>query len=598
MKTIARFIAIALFTSTAVQIASGCAAYPDRQQASIKEVPISPDTGKTADLVLLARVWGYLKYFSPVISERNIDWDKVLIDQLKAMDENPNAGVLPSIRTMLDSAAPSAPSGRKSGAKQLADAKEIEKVNVNHEWIASAKQLGRAEKDRLTALADYFKPFKNKYIITPDVSGYPSPQFKEETYGKDFLPEKHFRLLALFRYWNIIEYYLPAKYQQQGQWPAKLARFIPDFADANTDRAYAQALIRLNAAITDGHSIMPTFAKFPEYVLPGRLIRLPFTMAVIGDTVFVHQTDSGFAELSGMRPGDRVHNINGMPVIRYVDSLRAMMSDPRREMKDYYISVSAMLRMMPASGDTLKVGYESGGQPKTFRVKYGEEDVARYLAIGARAWAKQQEAQKQEVPPPGMRMLEGDILYIDPAKWSGKMADTTRELLTKAKSLIIECRTYPNFDFINFTHFLFKKQTECILWNGTISYPGLTKTVEYKRGPDRKVHFKGKVVVLIAEKSVSRPEMLTMIVKARKGNTVLIGRTTGGADGDVTQIPMVGNQEMRFVISGLGVLYPDGGYTQGIGIVPDVEVPLTVAEFTGGKDVIYQRALQYLAANP
>ncbi len=548
--------------------------------------------------MLLARVWGYLKYFSPVISERNIDWDKVLIDQLKSMDENPAAGVLPSIRTMLDSAALSAPSGRKSGAKQLADAKEIEKVNINHHWIASAKQLGQEEKDRLTALADYFKPFKNKYIITPDVSGYPSPQFREETYGKDFLPEKHFRLLALFRYWNIIEYYLPAKYQQQGGWPAKLARFIPEFANADTDRDYARALIKLNAAITDGHSIMPTHAKFPEYVLPGRLIRLPFAMAVIGDTVFVHQADSGFAELSGMRPGDRVHTVNGAPVSRYVDLLRANMSDPRSEMKDYYISVSGILRMMPGSGDTLTVGYESGGQAKTFRGRYGDEEIAQYGAAGARAWAKQQEAQKIAAPKPAMQLLDGDILYIDPAKWSGKMADTTRELLSKAKSLIIECRTYPNFDFINFTHFLFRKQTECILWNGTIGYPGLTKTLEYKRGPDRKVHFKGKVVALIAERSVSRPEMLTMIVKARKGNTVFFGRTTGGADGDVTPIPMVGNQDMRFVISGLDVLYPDGGYTQGIGIGPDVEVPLTVAEFAGGKDVIYQRALQYLAANP
>lgn len=589
MKIRSRLIALTLLLSS-VALTFSCTGHPAKSTRAPVAIDVS-DTGEIADLKLLARVWGYLKYFSPVVSERNIDWDKVLISQLQYLESHPQGGIQQAVRTMLDSAAPNAPTGKKTGARQLEDAKDIEKVNIDHSWIDKAPQLSASDKERLYALADYFKPFPNKYIEF----GGASPKFKEETYGNNFLPEKHYRLLALFRYWNIIEYYLPAKYQQKGTWPATLAKFIPEFASANTERDYARALLKLNAAITDGHSMIPNYPRFSEFVLSGNIMRIPFAMGLTGDTVVVLHTDSGFSELSGIRKGDRIHTINGVQVTKYADTLKTMMSDPRDEMKDFSLSMSGLLSMLPVKGDSLTIGFERDGKRKTFSTPYGSREMELYKAANKKAMEAMMEAKKLQPAGPAMRMLDGDVLFIDPLKWRGSMADTTRTLLAKAKALVIECRTYPNFDFINFTHFLFRKQTDCILWNSTISYPGLTKTARYPRGPDHKIHFKGKVVALISERSISRPEMLTMIVKARGAETTLIGRTTGGADGDITLIPMVGNQGMRFVISGLGVLYPDGSYTQGIGIVPDIVVPNSIEQLTGEKDVILERALQYLA---
>lgn len=584
-----RLIALALFLPVSF-LSLACTGHQSESTRTPVAINVS-DTGKVADLKLLASVWGYLKYFAPEISKQNMDWDKVLISQLEYLESHPSGGIQLCIRTMLDSAAPEAPSGRKTGARLLEDAKDIEKVNIDHSWIGKAPQLNEADRKRLYALADYFKPFPNKYIEF----GGPSPKFKEETHGKAFLPERNYRLLALFRYWNIIEYYLPAKYQQKGQWPAILEELIPEFAGAATDRDYGRALLKMNAAITDGHSMVPIYMKFSELVLSGKIMRLPFVMGLVGDTAVVLHTDSGFTELSSIRKGDRVYTINGVPVTRYTDTLKTMMSDTRDEMKAYGLSASGLLSMLPVNGDSLTIGYERAGKRTSFSMPYGLREMEQYKAAAKKATEARVALMKQQPLAPAMRMLEGDVLFIDPLKWRGTMADTTRQLLAKAKALIIECRTYPNFDFINFTHFLFKKQTDCILWNATVPYPGLTKTTRYQRGPDHKIHFKGKVVALISERSISRPEMLTMIIKARGGETTLIGRTTGGSDGDITVIPMVGNQEMRFVISGLGVLYPDGGYTQGIGIVPDIVVPNTIEQMLGEKDVIFDRALQFLA---
>ncbi|UYQ93817.1 S41 family peptidase [Chitinophaga horti] len=585
MKTITRIFALFLLAFATYQ----AAAHPARKEPAA-------NTAQTSDLVLLARVWGYLKYFSPAISERDIDWDKVLITQLQYLDENSAAGIGQPLKEMLDAAIPVMPSGKKTGARQLAKAKAIEKVNVDYSWIRNASQLSTSDKERLLALADHFAPFRNKYVDAPEVAQRPSPVFKEDSYGKQYLPEKYYRLLALFRYWNIMEYYLPAKYQQNGTWPQTLAKLIPEFTAADTDRAYGLALMKLNAAITDGHTIMPTRPKFNELIFGSRLVRLPFSMGVIGDTVLVTHMDSGFAEISGMRRGDRILDLNGKPVRQYADSLKAFMSEPRDVIKEFHLTRSGMLQRIPAPANLMLVTFERAGKQHQFAMEYKEKEQAMYARSARNYMLRQVEQEKQQPVKPAMRMLEGDVLFIDPSKWTGTMADTTRKLLAKAKSLIIECRTYPNFDFINFTSFLFKRSTKCLVWNRVSVYPGLTKTMDYVRGPDHTIHFKGPVVALISEASLSRPEMLTMIIKARGGNTRLIGRATAGADGDVTPIPMVGDQQMYFFISGLGVLYPDGGYTQGIGIPPDIEVPNSLDQLDGTRDVIFERAVEYLAS--
>ena len=82
-------------------------------------------------------------------------------------------------------------------------------------------------------------------------------------------------------------------------------------------------------------------------------------------------------------------------------------------------------------------------------------------------------------------------------------------------------------------------------------------------------HYPGKVVVLVDEVSLSQAEYTTMAFRASP-RTVVVGSTTAGADGNVSQIPLPGG--LRTAISGIGVFYPDKRPTQRIGIVPDVEV--------------------------
>jgi C-terminal processing protease CtpA/Prc len=69
----------------------------------------------------------------------------------------------------------------------------------------------------------------------------------------------------------------------------------------------------------------------------------------------------------------------------------------------------------------------------------------------------------------------------------------------------------------------------------------------------------------------------------------VIGSTTAGADGDVSSFALPGN--LRTMISGNGVYYPDGRETQRVGIVPDIEVKPTLQGIRAGRDEVLEKAI-------
>jgi C-terminal processing protease CtpA/Prc len=104
-------------------------------------------------------------------------------------------------------------------------------------------------------------------------------------------------------------------------------------------------------------------------------------------------------------------------------------------------------------------------------------------------------------------------------------------------------------------------------------------------------HYGGKVVLLVDEVSQSQAEYTTMAFRAAPG-TIVIGSTTAGADGNVSQIPLPGG--LRTMISGVGVFYPDKRPTQRIGIVPDIEARPTLDGIRTGRDEVLEAALRHI----
>ena len=49
------------------------------------------------------------------------------------------------------------------------------------------------------------------------------------------------------------------------------------------------------------------------------------------------------------------------------------------------------------------------------------------------------------------------------------------------------------------------------------------------------------------------------------------------------------------MISSIGIYYPDGGETQRIGIVPDIEVKPTIDGIRNGKDELLEKAIELIS---
>lgn len=127
---------------------------------------------------------------------------------------------------------------------------------------------------------------------------------------------------------------------------------------------------------------------------------------------------------------------------------------------------------------------------------------------------------------------------------------------------------------------------------GNVNTPGLfTFTANLQNGNTNTAYYKGKIVVIVNEKTQSQAEYTTMAFYTAPDITV-IGSTTAGADGNVSEIRLPGG--VSTYISGIGVYYPDGSETQRSGVKIDEVIKPTIKGIKEAKDELLDRAIEII----
>ena len=194
---------------------------------------------------------------------------------------------------------------------------------------------------------------------------------------------------------------------------------------------------------------------------------------------------------------------------------------------------------------------------------------------------------------PAYRKLADDIGYITLQTIQPADIDSIKQAFADTRGIIIDIRNYP----ATFVPFLlgswfvreptpFAKSTV-----GSTLHPGQFLVSDPLEISPTDTTYTGTVVVLVNELTQSQAEYTTMALQAGV-NTTVIGSTTAGADGNVSEIALPGGLYTR--ISGIGILYPDGRETQRIGIVPDLTVRRTLAGVRAGRDELLDRAVDLI----
>ena len=150
----------------------------------------------TDNLYYTCKVWGFLKYHHPNISAKDVDWDNELKGMLSLMDEVKSAKKRNALlKSWIDELGP------LDSLPALPKSNEYIEIKPDVEWIYDKNSLGKNLSQALIYLKDKGN-HQNKYYA---YSRAMLPVFQETAEWES--GNKFHYILALFRYWNAIEYF-------------------------------------------------------------------------------------------------------------------------------------------------------------------------------------------------------------------------------------------------------------------------------------------------------------------------------------------------------------------------------------------------------
>ncbi|QIX63000.1 hypothetical protein HER32_18205 [Hymenobacter sp. BT18] len=527
-----------------------------------------------ARLATVARVWGLLKYYHPQVARGAVNWDSVLVVTIPRVRGAATAAAFEkSLQDMCAAAGPLDP-GRES-ANSPAPA-----------WLRADACLTPALRQQLTEVVQRYHPQDNVYVSKKYQQYILSqPIFPgEKDYADLVYPAAEYRLLGLFRLWNVIEYYYPFKAGTARKWDNVLTSYIPAFAAAPDTLAYHQLYQKLAAELRDSHTGVSSSILNKQRAGYGAS---PFFASYLrGKMVVDRLISDSVAKAADIRLGDMITHLDGQPVEKVRTALRPYFSAStpgalERDLNNYLLGGPV--------GQHLRLTLQRNGRLiHTNTSHYHWDDIKPGGRYG----------NPSAPPKPGWEVLTGGIGYLRPNAVRYEQLDSILQQLKQQPVIIFDVRSYPDWRMgEKIARHLYPGKTRYLKWAEVdAQQPGRVYTAPdtAKPAPPNAALYQGRVFVLCNELTQSAAEGLVMALQAYS-RTVTVGSQTAGANGNMTALVLPGNIEVYF--TGVAITYPDGTPTQRRGVRIDVPVLPTPAGIAAGRDEILEKAL-LLARQP
>ncbi len=523
---------------------------------------------ETHNIATFCKVWGFLKYFHPEVSNGKLDWDKEFMIRVKTASalkskEETSKFYLEWIESL----------GKVKKCRKCKDSD-----NMNEKWDLPSDHLIRNEmfSDDLKQKILFIE--SNRYLklnrynnIYEGVKHYIFD--KENAYADSVRPSESLRLLALARYWNIFQYFFPYKYANSTPWENVLPEMIPKFVNADLDLEYEFALLELSGKVDDSHSrfgynmMRKCFGSFYA----------PFEFRIIDQKAIVTKFyDDSLANLNDIKIGDAITHVNGISIKDFMhenDKYLAASNEPTRIRKYWNV-------LFHGFSDSIEITYERDLMKESKIIK-------RYL------YSDFNKGKTVMASSDTCRILPNNIGYIPIGDFTNEKLDSIIARIKLTDGLIIDLRGYPRStpfplnEYLNDDKKVFAKLTY-----PNFKFPGQFEFSDnIFCGKKNDEYYKGKVVILFNEHTQSSAEFYAMTLQTLP-NVTCVGSQTAGADGNATEFMVPGGYNT--VITCLGVYYPDGRETQRIGIVPDIEVKPTIQGIREGRDEVLEKAIEVI----
>ena len=520
-------------------------------------------------LATTCKVWGFLKYYHPNVASGKFNWDEQLFAVLPQIE---NANTKEQFSKVLENWIDVLGEVKKTASIKANDSAKYFYKNLDLAWISKNALFSKKVSEKLEFIKDN-RVQENQHYVTFDKEGTKNALFQNEVKYSNFIwSDKNLRILALFRYWNFIEYFYPYKYLMDQKWNTSLVEILPTIINCKNENEYDLSLLKLVTSLNDTHADF--YWNLKKYKLGRNFIPANFKF-IDNKMVITKILNDSVAKKNDLMLGDAIISVDKKLISEVIKENRKVINASNEA--SYLRNLALKYRRF--STNKIEIEYVRNAKKTTKIIElYNQKDFFNDVD-------KIDETSH-------FKIIENNVGYVDLKLLDENEVQQMILNLKTTSTLIFDVRNYPN-DVEHEISLFLNSQKKCFakITYPDLSYPGRFIFQNEYCGAVNNNNYKGKVILLVNEFSQSFSEWLVMCLKTAP-NVTVIGSQTAGADGDVSKIDFIGDYNTS--ITGLGVYYPDGRETQRIGIVPDIEVKPTIEGIKQGKDEVLERAIKYI----
>ncbi len=438
----------------------------------------------------------------------------------------------------------------------------------------SSADTGDAARQRCLALLRDFEVAPAPRPRLPPASA----RKPDSTHDDTAYPSREYRMLASFQIWVVIEYFFPYRDLMDEDWEGVLRSYLPRFMAAEDSLAYHLAVAEMYAHIRDTHGFVSS-SVLSKYL---GTASTPLYLRWIEDApVVAGFYDAETAHAAGVEIGDVILEVDGDDALQ-----RA------KRLSKYFAASTPQALMSRAVGRILS-GPE--GHAATLKVRGRDGNTKTVDLPRSRDYRQGFTYRTGDV----VRLLNESIGYADLDRLTSSQVDEMFDRFRDTDAIIFDMRGYPNGTAWTIAPYLADEPAKgaarferpMLLGPDESGRQVVTFTQRIPEPGPQVMHYTGKTVMLIDERTISQAEHTGLFFEAANG-TVFIGSHSNGANGDVTSFFVPGGIRLGF--SGQAVRHADGRQLQRLGLVPDVEVDPTIEAVRAGRDEVLEAAVLYL----
>ena len=522
-------------------------------------------------LVYTCKVWGYLKYHHTNVTKGNVNWDSILIESI---DEIKIAGTNIEFNKSLMSLILKA--GSLNPFYQYnSNNRDTFRINSDFSWVKDPYFS-----DSIRIVLNYIQQsFINESISSlTQVVDYRTgrvhiPYFvldNNYSFEEDDLPSVNKRILAVFRYWNIIHYFYQYPSSMSMDWDLALDKFLRPILELKTAEDYNLNFKKFTRVLNDSKGFYSNrvYDSIIGFSVP------PIQSRFIENKTIVSSKLSSFTEV---KIGDEIIEINGIPIEDHRDYFRALVEGSNsvaveRNVDNVLLRNSSDLKLKKADNSIYSINWSRG-------ISYQDSPS---LSTKTSAWRDTMLSDQCRFGIVDMtRMTKGDVLPMLRNLWED----------ANVSAIILDLRNETSLQFIDFSQYVYNFDYSRYFYirKPNMERPGsfydLSIDFDYRTYTD----YPGRYILLVDEYTRGNAENFAISFQERS-DVIRIGSTTDGAAGTYNGIIYLpGKIRTEFN------LYPayskQGTPYYKSGVPLDYVVKPTIAGIRAGRDEVMEFAL-------